>query len=515
MVSSRLKGENITGENSDQLKPTKSVNENAPPVTATAPSNQSPSNHLGPNFETPPDGALRRSSRQRTESPYIQMLQSRVGTHDGRGGDLLLPRGIQAADNERGGVSKPDECASMVWELNEENAVFALLAGNTEAEGLEPTTIDEAKMQPDWPRWEEVINAELKSLEDAHTWNVVECPRNTNVVSCKWVFKIKKNAAGEIDKYKARLVARGFTQQYGVNYDETYAPVAHLASLRLILAIVSQQDWDIDVFDFHSTFLNGKLDDNEIIFMELPPGFDKQGRNLVARLCVAIYRSKQGALKWYRRLSKTLSDLGFTRMEADWGVFVTNITKHILILASHIDDCMITGDSSTLIKAFKHEISLRFWITDLGLINWLLGMKVTWDHQARTISLSQEPYVNGILAKYNFVNMKPVSILLNPHIQLSEKQSPKTMNEIARMRNIPYRQAIGSLIHLATRTRPDITFATSFVSQFNANPGLEHWEAVKWIYRYLIGTKSLALTFGTQMRGLVGYVDADGATHEH
>ena len=110
----------------------------------------------------------------------------------------------------------------MAWELNDENAVFALLAGNTKAEGLELTTIDEAKMRPDWPRWEEAINAKLKSLEDAHTWNVVERPRNTNVISCKWVFKIKENTAGEIDKYKARLIARGFTQQYGVDYDETY-----------------------------------------------------------------------------------------------------------------------------------------------------------------------------------------------------------------------------------------------------------------------------------------------------
>ena len=128
---------------------------------------------------------------------------------------------------------------------------------------------------------------------------MVEHPRNTNVISCKWVFKIKKNAAGEINKYKAHLIVRSFIQQYGIDYDETYAPVAHLASLRLILAITSQQDWDINIFDFYSVFLNGKLNDNEIIFMELPPGFDKQGCNLVAQLCIAIYRSKQGALKWY------------------------------------------------------------------------------------------------------------------------------------------------------------------------------------------------------------------------
>ena len=324
-----------------------------------------------------------------------------------------------------------------------------------------------------------MINAELKSLDDAHTWNMVECPKNTNVVSCKWLFKIKKNAAGEINKYKVHLVARSFTQQYGVNYYETYALVARLTSLRLILAITAHHDWDIDVFDFHSAFLNSKLDDNEVIYMELPPGFDKQGHDIVARLCIAIYGSKQGALKWYQRLYAMLQDLGFMRMEADWGVFVVIIAKHILILALHVDNCTITGSSSSLVKAFKDEIGTHFQITDLGLISWLLGMKVIRDCKKRIISLSQEPYVNAILAKYNFMDVKPVTILIDPHAQPSDKQSPKTTNEIAHMRNIPYRQAVGSLIHLAAGTRPDIAFATSFVGQFNNNPGWKHWEAVK------------------------------------
>ena len=151
----------------------------------------------------------------------------------------------------------------------------------------------------------------MKSLADAHTWDVVERPKGTNIVSCKWVFKIKKNAAGEIDKYKAWLVACGFTQQYSVDYNETYAPVARLASLRLILAIAAHHNWDIDMFDFHSAFLNGKLDDDEVIFMELPPGYDTQECNLVAHLCVALYGSKQGMLKWYQQLWSTLKDLGF------------------------------------------------------------------------------------------------------------------------------------------------------------------------------------------------------------
>ena len=202
-------------------------------------------------------------------------------------------------------------------------------------------------------------------------------------------------------------------------------------------------------------------------------------------------------------------------MEADWGVFVAMMAHHILILASHIDDCMVTGSSSTLIKAFKEEIGTHFRITDLGLISWLLGMKVTRDQKAHTISLSQESYINAILTKYNFTDAKPVTIPLDPHIQLSELQCPKTTTEIAHMRNVPYRQAVGSLIHLATGTRLDIAFMTSFVSQFNANPGWDHWEAVKRIYRYLIDMKLLSLTFRTQVQGLVGYVDADGATQEH
>ena len=177
-----------------------------------------------------------------------------------------MPKGIQVVVTE--GVE--NEQASMAWELDKEDAVFALLVENAKAKGLEPSMIDEVKMQPDWPKLEDTINAEFKSLDDVRTWNVVKHPKDTNVVSCKSVFKIKTNAAGEIDKYKAHLVTCSFMQQYGVDYDKTYALVAQLASLRLILAIAARHDWDVDVFDFHSAFLNGKLNDEEIIFMELP-----------------------------------------------------------------------------------------------------------------------------------------------------------------------------------------------------------------------------------------------------
>ena len=226
------------------------------------------------------------------------MLRNGEGTHNRWVGDQVLPKGVCT-------VEGMVEHTLMVWEPDDTKAVFVLLASNADIEGLEPATVDDAKTQLDWPKWEEAINAELKSLDEAHTWNVVECPKNTNIVSCKWVFKIKKNSAGEINKYKVWLVARGFTQQYGVDYDETYASVACLASLQLILAIAACWDWDIDIFDFHSAFLNGKLDEDEVIFMELPPGFDKQGRDLVMKLCVAV--EHYTALGWWPKFLRLSS----------------------------------------------------------------------------------------------------------------------------------------------------------------------------------------------------------------
>lgn len=399
----------------------------------------------------------------------------------------------------------------------DDEEVFAMMAGVDEVESTDPITLEEARVRTDWPKWDDAVIKELTALKDANTWSIVEKPAGANIVGCKWVFRIKRNADGEIDKYKARLVAKGYSQVYGVDYYDTYAPVARLASLRTITAIAARNDWDIDVFDFHSAFLNGKLDPDEIIYMQLPPGLNVQThlKHPVARLHVALYGSKQGALKWYLELCRLMRSLGMTRAESDWGVFFKHIGTDILILAAHVDDCTITGSNSSLIAKFKQQVAARFKLTDLGPVASLLGMKVTRDRVARTISFSHESYVDAILMKYNFVDMKPSSIPMDPNLPLSHSQSPKTPNESAQMKNIPYREAVGSLMHLAVGTRPDIAFAVSTVAQFGANPGMPHWEAVKKIYRYLLGTKTLALTFGNSQHGLEGYTDADGASQEH
>jgi hypothetical protein len=295
-----------------------------------------------------------------------------------------------------------------------------------------------------------------------------------------------------------------------------YAPVAKLASFRLLLALAARNSWPVDTFDFDSAYLNSYLKDDEVVYLEQPVGYETKDRHVwVWRLLKTLYGLKQGARNWYDALCQALKELGFTRTEADHGVFFKEIGTHIIILAVHVDDCMITGSSGRLVNDFKREMNAKYRITDLGPAHWLLGIKITRDFDKKIISLSQHSYIDSIITRFNFNDLKPLSIPMDPSVPLSKSQSPTKVEDVAKMKNVPYREAVGSLMYAAMGTRPDIAFATSTVAQFSENPGWMHWEAVKRIFRYLLGTQKLELVYGGERRGLVGYVDADGASQEH
>ena len=190
----------------------------------------------------------------------MKALRDGNSTHDGRHGDLPFPQGMQPVESQKREGEKmthtdeegtdPIDNGSMTtgaWEYDADNVAYALIAGVAETEGLELETIEEVWRRPDWAKWEEAVNAKLRSLDEVHIWNVVKRLAKMNVVSCKWVFKIKKNAASKIDKYKAWLVAHSFTQQLGVDYNNTYAPIVRLASIQLILATAARQDWEVNI----------------------------------------------------------------------------------------------------------------------------------------------------------------------------------------------------------------------------------------------------------------------------
>ena len=186
-----------------------------------------------------------------------------------------------------------------------------------------------------------------------------------------------------------------------------------------------------------------------------------------------------------------------------------------IVFTIHVDDCAVTENSQDLIDEFMAEMNEKYKLTDTGPASWLLGIKISRDFTNKTLSLSQHTYIDSIITKFNFNDLKPLATPMDPTIPLSKTQGPSKLDDIAKMKNVPYREAVGSLMYAAMGTHPDIAFATSTVAQFSENPGWTHWEAVKRIFRYLSGTKKLELVYGGEQRGLVGYVDADGASQDH
>jgi hypothetical protein len=428
---------------------------------------------------------LRRSTRVPKMSDYHRRIAAGEGTAEGDFADLVCYAGLS------------DIVAEAISDANSD-----------------PKSLAEARSRSDWHCWKEAMDREISTLEKAGTWDTVPRPTGKNIVGSKWVFRVKRKADGSVDKYKARLVARGFTQIYGVDYFTTYSPVAKLTSFRTLLAIAARYDWDIESFDFNGAYLNGELEDNEEIYMQSPPGYDSDAHT-VKYLRKSLYGLKQAGRRWYDTLARALTDLGFVISSADPGVFYTRVDEHLLVLAVHVDDCILTGSSPDLIAQYKTKLNACYALTDLGPIHWLLGIKITRDRMARTISLSQSSYIDALVSRFSLADAKPQRTPMVPNVVYGKKDSPSSPDEAARMKRTPYREAIGSLMYAAVATRPDIAFAVSHLSQFLDNPGVAHWEAVKRVIRYLATTKSFELTYGGERHDLEGYTDADGATQDH
>ena len=200
--------------------------------------------------------------------------------------------------------------------------------------------------------------------------------------------------------------------------------------------------------------------------------------------------------------------------DVDQAVFYRVEGTDLIIIVVHVDDLTIAASSVALIVHVKAKLREAFAISDEGEVHWILGFAVIRDRSARTLSLSQTSYIEAIIRRFGLEDAKPLSTPMDPHVQLKAEQSPKTTAEVAEMRNVPYREAVGSLQYASLGTRPDITYAVSVLSRFLEKPGRAHWEACKRVFRYLAGTKSLRLTYGGEQRDLVGFTDADGSMHD-
>jgi len=387
------------------------------PLTSTSPLLPSSPTTFSPLQALEPDSPpvlLRQSTRIPKPSRIIRKLQDGVGYS---GND---------DPEEAGGVWTVEDGAPALLE-DFDGMEFVFATEMADAEALEPCTLTEAKHQPNWPHWKKAIKEELATLKAASTWRLEEALPGANIIGSKWVLKAKKDAAGNIVHYKARLVAQGFSQISSVNYDDTYAPVAKLASMRAVIAMANRLGFEMHQIDIKGAYLNGELQDNKVLYMQHPPGYKSPNTGTcILRLVKTLYGLKQSGCCWYQKLSSMFKSLGFTQCGVDQAVyFKVVVTKgKLTIVVVHVDDCTIVVNTIRLINELKASLSKHFEVTDLGELHWMLSIEVKRDRPGHLVHLSQCTYIDAILHRYNLANLKPLSMPMDHQVHLSSDQAP-------------------------------------------------------------------------------------------
>lgn len=334
--------------------------------------------------------------------------------------------------------------------------------------------------------------SEYDSLMENRTWTLVDIPDDKRPLDCRWVYKIKKNTDTDTITYKARLVVRGFSQQRGVDYQETYSPVVKYSSIRFLMAVAAKNNLRIRQMDAVTAFLNGELKEN--IYMLQPEGFD-DGSGRVCKLQKSLYGLKQASRAWNEKLNTVLLACGLQRSEADPCIYFSILGESTLILAVYVDDILIFSSSITMEMRLVSQLKSNFKMKDLGEVSSVLSVRVTRDAARKTITLDQQDYISKVIEKFGMKDCNPVVSPLEPGLKLSLEMCPTSDAEIANMKDVPYQEAIGSLMYAAQLTRPDISFALCLLSRFNKNPGKTHWQALKRVLRYLAGTNNRKLVY--------------------
>lgn len=372
-----------------------------------------------------------------------------------------------------------------------------LLSNSPDQQNKDPVSCSEAMQSPDKANWQLAMQKEINDLGAQSTWQLTKLPASRKALKGRWVYKTKQNPDGSINKFKARWVAKGFSQKYGVDYTETFSSTMKFMVLRTLFALAAYLGLECHQIDIKSAFPNAPI--NEEIYVEQPHGFVTDS-TLVCRLNKALYGLKQSARQWYKFLAGLLKQLGFSSISSDQSVFYNSDTE--TIVASHIDDLLIFG-SISLIQQLKEDIAAKVEITDLGPISYYLGIEIA--RSPGQISISQQKYTTEILAKFGKSDLKPVKspsemgVRLEKSDQVADEQTTRS-----------YQQQIGSLMYLMVATRPDLAYSVSQAARFMSSPSSEHFQALDRIWKYLVYTKNSKLVFSsTSAPVLTGYCDSD------
>ena len=369
----------------------------------------------------------------------------------------------------------------------------------------EPKNYKEAMASPYKDLWTRAIEIELDSLKSNNTWDLASKPPKTKVIKTRWVFKLKQ--IGSSVQFKARFVAKGFEQLYGLDYQETFAAVIKQLAWRLIFALAMLNNWFIYKVDMISAFTQGNIDHH--IYITQPEGFiSLSDPDAVLKLNKALYGLKQSARIWYFTLKEVLIKLNFKALNTDSNIF---INKELgIIICLYVDDLAIIGPKLDTIKAFVKDLRQFFKLKELGLIKDYLGIEINYDLEKQTLKLYQTKYIDKILARFDMNNANTCTTPMDNRAKIKPNNSQALKGEIKW-----FQAAIGALLFLMLATRPDIAYSVITLARHASNPSIEHIIAIKRIFRYLKGTRHLGITYSNQKKpndlDIIGYCDADYA----
>ena len=411
----------------------------------------------------------------------------------------IVPRKSQRARKEK--VLGSDE-------IDSQRISFYLVEGNREdiirkipivlQIEEDPKTYKEAMASRDVAFWKEAINDEMDSIMSNQTWELVDLPPGSKPIGCKWVFRRKYHTDGMIQTFKARLVAKGFKQREGIDYFDTYAPVARTTSIRILFALASIHNLFVHQMDVKTAFLNGDL--NEEVYMEQPEGFVLLGNeNKVCKLVKSLYGLKQAPKQWHEKFDHVILSNGFRHNNVDKCLYSKTCDDYMVIVCLYVDDMLILSDDMKGIIETKRFLSSTFKMKDLGEVDTILGIKVK--RNSGGYALNQTHYIEKVVSKFSHLKIKDANTPFDSSIKL-EKNDGRSVAQLE------YASAIGSLMYAAQCTRADISFAVSKLSRFTSNPSVEHWKAIGRVLGYLKNTKELSLQYSKFPAIIEGYSDA-------
>ena len=391
--------------------------------------------------------------------------------------------------------------------LNGEEVLCLLAEGETPDSYTEPLTLEQAMASPQWPEWEKALNREIAALLSNKTWTLVNCPPGVKPLPGRWVFKIKRDASGAIERFKCRWVAKGFKQIYGVDYMEISAPVAKMTTVRTVLALAAANNWELVHLDTDTAFLHGVLD--EPLYMEQPHHFETGDPNTVCQLHKCIYGLKQAPRVWHQRLKKEFEKHGFRVSFADASVLMLDHPGKKTFALIYVDDQIITGPDNELNATVKKALLKQFPGKDLGEAKYFLGLAIERNWNNRTMKLTQTRHIDDLVTIFGQKDAKPVSVPMTNDLDLSKNGSEPFDNKHN------YSSLVGSLLYLSQHSRPDIAYSASLLSRYLSCPTKNHWLAAIKVLRYLNCTRTYGLVFGNTVQNnglsMVGYSDSNFA----